>query len=55
MVKLEVVVADQQKGDAIGAILRLGKTGKLGDGRIFVLPVDEAIRNRTEEHGVNAV
>ena len=55
MIKLEVVVADQQKGDAIAAILRVAKTGKLGDGKIFVLPIDEAIRIRTEEHGVNAV
>jgi nitrogen regulatory protein PII len=55
MIKLEVVVADQQKGDAIAAILRVAKTGKPGNGKIFVLPIDEAIRIRTEEHGVNAV
>jgi nitrogen regulatory protein PII len=55
MIKLEVAVADEQKADALAAILRVAKTGKAGDGRIFVLPIDDVIRIRTEEHGANAV
>jgi nitrogen regulatory protein P-II 1 len=55
MIKLELVVTDEQKADAIAAIIRAAKTGKTGDGKIFVLPIDEAIRIRTEENGVNAV
>ena len=55
MIKLEVVVPDEQKSVAIAAILSVAKSGKAGDGKIFVLPIDEAIRIRTEEHGVGAV
>jgi len=55
MIKLEVVVTAEQNASAIAAILAVAKTGKVGDGRIFVLPLDQAIRIRTAEHGVNAV
>jgi nitrogen regulatory protein PII len=55
MIKLEVVVPDDQKAAAIAAILGAAKSGRNGDGKIFVLPIDEAIRIRTEEHGVAAV
>ena len=55
MIKLEVVVPDEQKAGAIAAILGAAKSGKAGDGKIFVLPIDQAVRIRTEEHGVNAV
>jgi nitrogen regulatory protein P-II 1 len=54
-VKIEVVLADTQMDEAIKAILDAAKTGKIGDGKIFVLPVEEAIRIRTEEKGENAV
>ena len=54
-VKLESVVPDSQVAKATGAILKAAKTGKIGDGKIFVLPVDEAIRIRTEDKGEKAV
>ena len=55
MVELEVVVPVERKADAIAAILHAARTGKLGDGMIFVSPVVQAIRIRTEEHGIDAV
>jgi nitrogen regulatory protein P-II 1 len=54
-VKLEIVVPDSQVAKATAAILKAAKTGKIGDGKIFVLPVDEAIRIRTEDKGEKAV
>ncbi len=54
-IKLELVIADGQVGPAIAAIVKAAKTGKIGDGKIFVLPVEEAIRIRTEEKGESAV
>ena len=53
--KLEVVVADSQVEAAVSAIIRGAKTGKIGDGKIFVSPIEEAIRIRTEERGDSAV
>lgn len=53
--KLEVVVADQVVELAVQAILKSAKTGKIGDGKIFVLPLEQAIRIRTEERGEAAV
>jgi nitrogen regulatory protein PII len=55
MIKLEVAVTPEQKPTAIAAIISVAKTSKASDGRIFVLPLDQAIRIRTEERGVNAV
>ena len=49
--KVEVVVADGLLTKAISAIVKVTKTGKIGDGKIFVIPVEEAIRIRTEEYG----
>jgi nitrogen regulatory protein P-II 1 len=54
-VKIELVVADNRVHDAVGAVVKAAKTGKIGDGKIFVIPVDEAIRIRTEEKGEAAV
>ena len=53
--KLEVVVADDQVEAAIRAIVETAKTGKIGDGKVFVSNVEEAIRIRTEEHGEKVV
>lgn len=53
--KLDLVVADNQLGTAIQAIIRGAKTGKIGDGKIFVSTVEEVIRIRTEERGEMAV
>ncbi|OIP35817.1 MAG: transcriptional regulator [Deltaproteobacteria bacterium CG2_30_63_29] len=50
-VKIELVVPDEKLTAAIEAIQRGAHTGKVGDGKIFILPVDEAIRIRTGETG----
>lgn len=54
-VKIEVVVSDEIVTKVIEAVTRSAKTGKIGDGKIFVLPVEQAVRIRTEEHGDAAV
>jgi nitrogen regulatory protein P-II 1 len=54
-VKVEVVLADDLVEKAIDAIVKAAKTGKIGDGKVFVLPVDQAIRIRTEEAGEKAI
>ncbi len=54
-VKIEVVLADDQVEGAIAAIIGAAKTGKIGDGKIFVSNVEQAIRIRTEEDGVEAL
>ena len=54
-IKIELVLADSQVEGAVGAIVKSAKTGKIGDGKIFVLPIDEAVRIRTEEKGEQAV
>jgi nitrogen regulatory protein P-II 1 len=53
--KIEVVVADQQVHPVLDAIERSAKTGKIGDGKVFVLGVDEAMRIRTGERGEAAI
>ena len=54
-VKIEVVLADDQVEGAIEAIINAAKTGKIGDGKIFVMPVEQAIRIRTGEEGDDAL
>lgn len=54
-VKIEVVVLDEDLSRALNAIIRKAKTGERGDGKIFVLPIDNAIRIRDGDEGVNAV
>ena len=54
-IKLEVVVADIAVERAIDAIIRAARTGNIGDGKIFVIPVEEAVRVRTGERGDVAV
>ena len=54
-VKIETVVADNQKDAAVAAIVKAAKTGKIGDGKIFVVPLDEVLRIRTDERGDAAV
>ena len=54
-IKIEVVVGDAQADSAVAAIVKSAKTGKIGDGKVFVSKVDEAIRIRTEEKGEAAV
>jgi nitrogen regulatory protein P-II 1 len=50
-VKLEMVVADEMVEKVIQAIMTTARTGKIGDGKIFVTKVDEAIRIRNDERG----
>ncbi len=54
-VKLEIVVKDDQVDAAIAAIAGAAHSGRIGDGKIFVLPIDDAIRIRTGEKGDDAV
>ena len=54
-IKVEVVLPDDQVEAAVSAVVRAAKTGKIGDGKVFVIPVDEAIRIRTEEKGADAL
>ena len=54
-VKVEVVMADYMIEKAVSAVVNAAKTGKIGDGKVFVLPVEHAVRIRTEEIGERAV
>ena len=54
-VKIETVVADHQKDDAVAAIVKAAKTGKIGDGKVFISSIEEAVRIRTDERGDSAV
>jgi len=54
-IKIEVVLPDNLVDSATAAILKAAKTGKIGDGKIFVSPVEDAVRIRTEEKGDKAV
>jgi len=54
-IKLEIVVPDTLADKVVEVILTTAKTGKIGDGKIFILPVDDAIRIRTGEQGDHAI
>jgi nitrogen regulatory protein P-II 2 len=54
-VKLEIAVADDQVEVTIEAIVKAASTGKIGDGKIFVTPLEQVIRIRTGETGENAI
>ena len=54
-IKIELVVTDQQLTKAVDVISKAAKTGKIGDGKIFVSTVEQAVRIRTEEKGDSAV
>jgi len=54
-VKFEVVVPDERVTRAVDAIVQAAKTGKIGDGKVFILPIEDAIRIRTEERGESAI
>ena len=54
-VKVEVIVPDDVVADVVDAIERVAKTGRIGDGKIFVIPVEEAVRIRTGERGEDAI
>ncbi|HEY5892825.1 MAG TPA: P-II family nitrogen regulator [Chthoniobacterales bacterium] len=54
-VKLEVVISDALTEKAVATIVKSARTGKIGDGKVFVISVDQAVRIRTEETGNAAV
>jgi nitrogen regulatory protein PII len=54
-IKVEIVLGDSMVEAAMAAIIKAAKTGKIGDGKVFVGPIDEAIRIRTDETGDKAV
>ena len=54
-VKVDIVVPDNMVADVIDAIEKSAKTGRIGDGKIFVVPVDEAVRIRTGERAEEAI
>jgi nitrogen regulatory protein P-II 1 len=53
--KLEIIVRDEQVNDVVDAIEKAAQTGRIGDGKIFVTPVEEVVRIRTGERGGNAI
>jgi nitrogen regulatory protein P-II 1 len=54
-IKIELVVPEARLDDAMAAIIKAARTGKIGDGKVFVSNIEEAVRIRTEEHGDSAV
>jgi nitrogen regulatory protein P-II 1 len=54
-VKFEIVVSDDRVPKAVETIVSAAKTGKIGDGKVFVMAVEESIRIRTEERGDSAI
>ena len=54
-VKVELICLDEAADSAINIIIAKSKTGKIGDGKIFIIPVEDAIRIRTEESGDSAL
>ena len=54
-VKLEILIDDAKVDAVVDAIVEGARTGRIGDGKIFVLPVDDAVRIRTGERGSNAI
>ena len=54
-VKIEIVLTDDVCDKAVAVIVAAAKTGKIGDGKVFILPIEQAVRIRTEESGDKAV
>jgi nitrogen regulatory protein P-II 1 len=54
-IKMEIVVADEQVSQVVDTIAEAAKTGRIGDGKIFVSPMDEIVRIRTGERGEDAL
>jgi nitrogen regulatory protein P-II 1 len=54
-VKMEIVVADEAAGQVVETIAQAARTGKIGDGKIFVVPVEQVVRIRTGENGPTAI
>jgi len=54
-IKMEIVIADTQVEDVLNAIVKSAQTGRIGDGKIFITNIEEAVRIRTGERGKDAV
>jgi nitrogen regulatory protein PII len=54
-VKVEIAVSDEIAGKVVEAIVKAAKTGKIGDGKVFLLPLEDVVRIRTGERGESAV
>ena len=54
-IKIEIAVSDEMADKVVQAIVESANTGRIGDGKIFVLPMEDAVRIRTGEHGSDAV
>ncbi len=54
-VKIELLLDDSQADEVTEAIIATARTGRIGDGKIFILPVDDVVRIRTGEHGSQAI
>jgi len=54
-IKIEIVIADTQVEDVLNAIVKSAQTGRIGDGKIFITNIEEAVRIRTGERGEDAV
>jgi len=54
-IKLELVIGDEMVDSAVATIVKSAKTGKIGDGKVFVSAIENAVRIRTEETGENAI
>ncbi|MBT3363096.1 MAG: P-II family nitrogen regulator [Chloroflexi bacterium] len=54
-IKIEIVVLDEDLGKTVNAITRIARTGEVGDGKVFVIPVENAYRVRTGDAGENAI
>jgi nitrogen regulatory protein P-II 1 len=54
-IKMEIVIADTQVEDVVNAIVKAAQTGRIGDGKIFITNIEEAVRIRTGERGKDAV
>ncbi len=54
-VKIEILVADDKAGEVADTIITAARTGRIGDGKIFILPMDDVVRIRTGERGADAI
>lgn len=54
-IKMEIIVSDDQVAQVVDGIAEAAKTGRIGDGKIFVTPIDEVVRIRTGERGEDAL
>jgi nitrogen regulatory protein PII len=54
-VEIKIVVDDHQVDEVVDTIVKAAKTGKIGDGKIFILPIEDVVRIRTNERGIEAL